>query len=116
MSAFRWSLVAIPLLAIAGCTPPPPSGPEVDGGYAPNNRARGFIDAQLASHPNGTEPGITGEEANVIYRNYLRSIGGHPIGAGGQTGSGSPGGGSAGGGGAGGTPVGAAGGGGGGYP
>ena len=87
MSAFRWSLVAVPLLTIAGCTPPP-SGPEVDGGYAPNNRAREFIDAQLASHPNGTEPGMTGEEANVIYRNYLRSIGSRPIGGGGQQGGG----------------------------
>jgi hypothetical protein len=89
MPAFlRWSVLAVPLLAMAGCSQPY-SGPEVDGGYAPNGRARTFIDAQLAAHPDGTERGLTGDEATVIYRNYLRSIGGRPLGGGGQPGGGS---------------------------
>jgi hypothetical protein len=93
MPAFlRWSVLAVPLLAMAGCSQPY-SGPEVDGGYAPNGRARTFIDAQLAAHSDGTERGLTGDEATVIYRNYLRSIGGRPVGGGGQPGAGGQGGG-----------------------
>jgi hypothetical protein len=70
----RWSVLAVPLLVLAGCSPPL-SEPENDEGYARNGRARGFIDAQLAPGPRGTEPDLNGDEAEVIYRNYLRSIG-----------------------------------------
>lgn len=79
----RWSLLVVPLAAMASCSPPP-AEPETDGGYARNGRARAFIDAQLASHPAGTEPGLSGDEATVIYRNYLRSIGRQMTGSGQQ--------------------------------
>jgi hypothetical protein len=88
MQAFvRWSLLTVPLLGMAACSPPPPIGPEADGGSPPYGRARGFIDTQLSSHPDGTEPGLTGIEASVIYRNYLRSIG-RQFGGSGQQGGG----------------------------
>jgi hypothetical protein len=61
------------LLALAGCATPPrePAAPP----SPPLSAARQVMDAQYAARPMGPPAGLNGDEATVIYQNYLKQIG-----------------------------------------
>ena len=69
------ALAAAMLVAMAGCATPPQETAQVPPPPPPPLAARQVIEAQYAARPSGPPAGLNGDEATVIYQNYLKQIG-----------------------------------------
>jgi hypothetical protein len=74
MTPLSFRALAAALLALAGCATPPAEPAPPPAPPRPS-AARQVIDAQLAARPSGPQTAMNGDEATVIYQNYLKQIG-----------------------------------------